>query len=156
MLVANKPVATLAAAMTLLFLLIAGYESNFFLLHFFEAVIYLVMILLFFYLEDRYAYILGVFVPPVWIVLSFATGMVHISFRELGRALTFRGVSNPAGLVTSIIIVLGVLLMLLCWRALRREIGGTGYWRSTVFTGLAITIAYYGVLIYWFYRTVQP
>jgi len=122
--VANRTVVTLAAAISLLFLLIAGYESTFFLLHFFEAVIYIVMILLFFYLEDRYAYILGVFVPPVWILLSFATGMVQIGFRELGRALTFRTVGNPVGLLSSIIILLGVLLMVLCWRALRREIGG--------------------------------
>ncbi len=156
MLVANKPVVTLAAIITLLFLLMAGYESNFFMFHFFEAVIYLVMILLFFYLEDRYAYILGVFVPLVWIMLSFATAMVHIGFRELGRALTFRDVTNPAGLLTAIIVILGAVLAVLCWRALHREIGGTRYWRSTVFTGLGITIGYYALLIYWFYRTVQP
>lgn len=156
MTISNKPVVTVAAGMMVLFLLVAWYETTFFLLHFFESLIYLVMILLFFYFEDRFAYILGLLIPAVWMVLNYLTGMVQIGLRELGRALTLHGVNNVVGLLAGLILLTGFLLMLLCLHALRREIAGTRYLRSTVLVGLAITVGYYGILIFWFVLSVQP
>lgn len=156
MTISNKPVVTVAGGMMVLFLLAAWQETQFFLLHFFESVIYLIIILLFFYLEDRFGYILGLLVPAVWIILNTATGFVQIGLRELWQTLSFRGVTNPLGLVGGLILLTGILLMLLSLHALRREIAGTPYMRSTVVVGLVITAAYYGILIYWFSRSIQP
>lgn len=157
MTISNKPVVTVAAGMMVLFLLVAEYDiTQLLLLHFFESLIYMIIILLFFYLEDRFAYALGILVPTVWIVLNFATGFLQIGLRELLRALTLRGVYNPVGLLGGLILLTGLLLILLSLQALRREIVGTPYLRSTLLVGGAITAAYYGIVIFWFYRTVQP
>ena len=154
MTIANKPVAATAALMMVLFLLVGWYETHFFLLHFFESLIYLVIILLLFYLEDRFGYILGLLVPAVWIVLNIATGQVLFGLRDLARAITLQKVGNPVGLLSGFILLAGILLMVLCWRSLRREIVGTPYLRSTVLVGVAITAGYYGILIFWFVRSI--
>lgn len=156
MTISNKPVVTVAGVMTALFMLVGWYETQFFLLHFFEALIYLVIILLFFYLEDRFGYILGILVPAVWIVLNTATGLVPIGLRELWRVAHIRAPGNPVGLLAGLIFLFGFLLMQLCWHALRREIVGTPYLRSTLLVGAGITMGYYGILILWFLRSFRP
>ncbi|MFQ5816618.1 MAG: hypothetical protein ACE5H2_01505 [Terriglobia bacterium] len=148
MTIANKPVVTVAALMMVLYLLVAEYDANqFLLLHFFESIIYLIIILLFFYLEDRFGYALGILIPAVWIALNSVAGvMVPAGLRELGRVLTLQSVGNPVGLLAGLILLTGILLIILSWRALRREIVGTPYLRSTLLVGGAITVVYYVIV----------
>lgn len=146
MTVANKPVAATAALMMGLFLLAAWKDTFFFTLHFVESLIYLVIILLLFYLEDRFGYILGLLVPLGWIILGYIFGILHMRLFEFGFVGALRGV----------IVLSGILLMVLCWRALQREIVGTPYLRSTVLVGAAVTATYYGVLFLLYRRLVQP
>lgn len=157
MTISNKPVVTLAAAMMLLFFSVGWYETQFLMVHFFEALIYLIMILLFFYFEDRFGYALGVFVPGVWILLQFlTTGRVQAGFRQLGRVLSFRSVDSPVSLLAAIITLTGLLLIVLSAMALRREVAGTPYLRSSLIVGGVITVAYYGIVYFLFIRTFQP
>jgi len=156
MTISDKTVVTVASGMMLLFLTVAWLETQFFLLHFFEALIYLIIILLFFYFEDRFGYALAVFVPALWILLQFFTGRLHAGLRELVRVASFRGVDNPVSLVAGLILLTGLLLIFLATHALRREVSGTPYLRSSLLVGACVAVGYYGIVVYWFSSMFQP
>jgi hypothetical protein len=150
----HKVIVTLAAAMMILFLMTSHFEPEFFLLHFYQSAIYLIIVLLFFYFEDRWGYMFGILVPVVWIILNFLTGFVSGSARQLFSLVRTQRVSNPVSLLGGVILILGASLAILSFVAFRKGVFGTGKaWRT--FIGSFIWIAvYYGVLIYWFVRTI--
>src|SRR5713226_3186808 len=71
---AHRGIATLASALLICFLLLSHFEPEFFLLHLYQSLIYLVIVLLLFYFEDRWAYMIGILAPAVWLLLNYATG----------------------------------------------------------------------------------
>ena len=50
-----REIATLAVLQVLCFLLLSHLEPNFFLLHFYQTIIYLAILIMLFYMEDRWA-----------------------------------------------------------------------------------------------------
>ncbi len=150
----HKTIVTLAAVMMVLFLMVSSYEPQFFLLHFYQSAIYLAILLLFFYFEDRWGYMFAILAPVAWIILNFLTGFVSGSARQLFRLMRAQTVSNPVTFLGGMILIVGALLAVLSFMAYRREIVGTGKGLSTFLASLVWIIAYYGVLIYWFVRTI--
>src|SRR5215469_8360376 len=69
-----RDIATLAGAQILCFFLLSHLEPSFFLLHFYQTIIYLAVLVLLFYMEDRWAYMIGLLAPAAWLVLAFSTG----------------------------------------------------------------------------------
>ena len=146
----QKGIVTLAAAMLVLFLLTSGYEAELFFLRFYQAAIYLVIILLFFYFEDRWAYMFGMMVPIFGILLNFASGSLWAQARAVGRLLGRGAPPNPALLLGALATICGVALAILSYRVFKREIIGTRYARPTFWGTLVMVVIYYGVLVYWF------
>jgi hypothetical protein len=72
---------TLAVLQVLCFLLLSHLEPDFFLLHF----VYLALLILLFYFEDRWAYMIGILARAGWLVLAFATGSLGAATRQLLR-----------------------------------------------------------------------
>lgn len=66
----------LAGAQVFCFLLLSHLEPDFFLIHFYQTTIYLALLILLFYMEDRWAYMIGLLAPAAWLVMAFATGML--------------------------------------------------------------------------------
>jgi hypothetical protein len=60
----------------LCFFILSNLEPQFFLLHFYQAIFYLIIILMLFYMEDRWAYAMGILAPSVWLILAFSTGLL--------------------------------------------------------------------------------
>jgi hypothetical protein len=50
---AHRGIATLATALMICFLILSAMEPEFFLLHFYESLIYLAIVLMLFYFEER-------------------------------------------------------------------------------------------------------
>jgi hypothetical protein len=71
-----RSIATLAVLQVLCFLLLSHLEPDFFLLHFCQKMVYLALLILLFYMEDRWAYRIGILAPAGWLVLAFATGLL--------------------------------------------------------------------------------
>ena len=69
----HRGIATLAGTLMVCFFLLATWEPQYYLLHFYQAIAYLAIILLLFYFEDHWAYALGMQMPLVWIALMFGT-----------------------------------------------------------------------------------
>ena len=56
----HRGVASLALALATCFLVLSHFDPQFFLVHFYESLIYLAIVLMLFYFEDRWAYMLGI------------------------------------------------------------------------------------------------
>jgi hypothetical protein len=76
-----RDIATLAGAQVVCFLLLSHLEPAFFLLHFYQTIIYLAVLIMLFYMEDRWAYLVGIVAPAVWLAMTFATGLLGASAR---------------------------------------------------------------------------
>lgn len=149
----HRGIATLAGALMVCFFLLATWEPQFFLLHFYQALIYLAIILLLFYFEDHWAYALGMQVPLVWIALmSFGTGLLGGAWQQALRFVRGEGVTNRTGPMALVVTTLGIWLFIICMMHWRREISGNRIARPTFAITAGIVTVYYCVLIIWFWR----
>lgn len=149
----QRNVATLSLALMISFLLLSHYDdSQFFLFHFYESLIYLVIPVLLFYFEDRWAYMLGILAPAAWILMLFAIGGIGSMYRQVELLVRSRPLDYPAGLVGAVAVVLSLAMIVLCARRWRREFSGLGKTLNTFLVSLGIVAAYYGLMVFWFLR----
>jgi hypothetical protein len=150
----HRGIATLSGALMVSFLWLSNLEPQFFLLHFYQSLIYLAIILMLFYFEDRYAYMLGMMAPAVWLLLNYATGLLGGAARQVGMLMHARLPNNQVSLMAAVTAVLSVLMIAICAYRWKREFAGTGKTGITIGVSFAIVVAYYGVLIAWFWNLV--
>jgi hypothetical protein len=149
----HRNVATLSALMMLCFLLLAHYEPQLFLLHFYQALFYLAILVLLFYFEDRWAYAMGIQAPIVWLVLmSEGTGLLGGAFQQMWRFVRGQGITNATGPIAFLITLVGLGLVFVCVQRWRREISGLPMARRTFLVTGAVVAVYYTILITWFWR----
>jgi len=151
----QRGLATLSGALMVCFFLLATFEPQYYLLHFYQALMYLAIILLLFYFEDHWAYAIGMQVPVVWLALtSFGTGLLGGALQQGLRILRGQGATNRTGPMALIIAALGITLFVNCMLHWRREISGLRIARPTFIISAVIVLVYYSVLINWFWRMV--
>jgi len=154
----HRGIATLAGALMFGFIGLSMLEPEFFLLHLYQSLIYLVIILMLFYLEDHWAYMLGMLAPAAWLLITFATGVLGTAIRAwifvVPQTIRYHGVNNAVSLVAGVIAVLSALMIIFCWRRWQREYAGLGLGRQTLLVSLGIVLVYYGVLVFWFVRLI--
>ena len=154
----HRGIATLAGLLMLSFLLLSNYEPQFFLLHFYQSLIYLVIILMLFYFEDRYAYMLGMIAPAVWLLLLYATGVLGGAWKQVGHQIS--GLmhahlpDNRISFLAAVTSVLSVLMIGFCAYRWKREYSGLGKGRTTFLVSLVAVILYYAILITWFWHSI--
>jgi hypothetical protein len=148
----NRGIAALASALMVSFLLLTLFDRQFFLLHFYEASIYLVILLLLFFFHERWAYMIGILAPAGWLLLAYGMGFLGGAMRQVRHVLVAHEAATGAGLVAAAIFVLAVGMIALCFYRWRREFANLrGGW-STFLASLAIVACYYGALVFWFFR----
>lgn len=150
----HRGIATLAGALMLTFLLLSHFEPEFFPLHFYQSLIYLAIILMLFYFEDRYAYMLGMLAPAAWLVLTYATGLLGGAARQFSRLMQAQRPTNQISLLAGVTAILSVLMIVFCFYRWRREFAGLGKGRSTFLVSLGIVVVYYALLVMWFWRLI--
>jgi hypothetical protein len=153
----HRGIATLAGLLAFCFLTLSALEPPFFLLHMYQSLIYLVIILMLFYLEDHWAYMLGILAPAAWLVISLLTGVLQSSMRSwfnLPELVRFRGAGTAISLMGLIVAVISVLMIGFCIRHWRREFAGTGRFAVTFGFSLVIVAVYYAILAAWFTRLI--
>ncbi|MGA8220092.1 MAG: hypothetical protein WB780_00450 [Candidatus Acidiferrales bacterium] len=148
----HKGIATLASAVMLCFLLLSHFDQQFFLVHFYESLIFLAIVLMLFYSIERWAYMLGMIVPAAWLLLTFAMGAGPGFLRQVQSAVRLQRADSPADLLGAIVAVLSVALVIVCAVRWRREFAGLGKGWSTFWICMGVTTAYYGVLVVWLLR----
>ncbi len=149
-----RSIATLAILQVLCFLLLSHLEPEFFLLHFYQTIVYLALLILLFYMEDRWAYMIGILAPAGWLVIAFATGLLGAAGRQLLSLERGLGLTNLVSFLAAVSMVLSVLMIVVCARRWHKEYGGLGKSLTTFTVSLGIMAVYYGILIAWFWHII--
>jgi len=149
-----RDIAMLASAQTVCFLLLTYLEPSFFLIHLYESILYIAILVMLFYVEDRWAYMTGMVASVVWLGMAYATGILGSSTQ-----LLFAGpsVNKTVTLVSGIALInalFALLMVLLCARHWKKEYSGLGRGRSTFLVSLGVVAVYYGILIALFWQMI--
>ena len=152
----HRMIASLAALQVICFLLLSHLEPDFFLLHFYQTVIYLAILILFFFFEDRWAYMIGMLAPAAWLILAFSTGLLGAGFRQLMSLGEGQGLTNVVSFLAAMTSILSAWMILASGLRWKREYAGLGKGWSTFGISLGIVAAYYAVLVVWFWRMIPP
>jgi len=150
----HRGIATLAGALMLLFLYLGNLEPQYFLLHLYQSLIYLAIILMLFYFEDRYAYMLGIIAPAFWLLMTYAVGLLGGATRQFAHLLHAQRPSNQVSLLAGVTAVLSVVMIIVCAYRWMQEFAGLGRGLITFFVSLGIVVVYYAILVVWFWHIV--
>jgi hypothetical protein len=150
---AYRDIATLSALQILCFLLLTHLEPDFFMFHLYQTIIYEAILLMLFYMEDRWAYMLGILAPAAWLVLAFESGLLGAALRQLFRLTRAQAVNNQVSFVAAITALLSLLMLGFCAYRWKRHYLGLGKSLSTFLISLVIVVVYYGILVVWFWNT---
>src|SRR3974390_2602023 len=126
-----RDIATLAGAQVVCFLLLSHLEPDFFLLHFYQTIIYMALLILLFYMEDRWAYMIGILAPAAWLVMACATEILGGAIRQVAHIGQGAAMSNLVSIVAAITAVLSLLMIAACVRHCQGEYLGLGKFFST-------------------------
>jgi len=148
----HRGIATLASALMLCFLLLSHFDSQFFLVHFYESLIYVAIVLMLFYFEDRWAYMLGILAPAAWLVLIVAIGGLPDFFRQAVLVLHFQQPDFPAHLLGAFTLILAVGMIAICSLRWKQEFAGLHKGWSTFLVCMGVVAIYYAVMVIWILR----
>ena len=81
---AYRDIASLAGAQLLCFLFLTHLEPNFFLVHLYQSILYIAILVMLFYMEDRWAYMIAMLASFVWLGMAYVTGILGSAVRQLG------------------------------------------------------------------------
>ena len=149
-----RDVATLAGAQIVCFLLLTHLEPNFFLIHLYQSILYIAILVMLFYMEDRWAYMIGMLASVVWLGLAYESGILGSALRNLSELRTASLTARLIGLVALTTALLAVLMIAFCGRHWMKEYSGLGKARSTFFVSLGIVAVYYGTLLRFFWEMI--
>ena len=130
-------------------------RPQFFFLHFYESLMYIAIVLLLFYFEDRWAYMLGIVAPAAWLLMTFVVGGFGGFIHQMGVMFRGEAPSYPPFFLGGIVSILSVGMIVACSYRWKREFAGLGKGLSTFFISAAIVAAYYGVLAIWFWQSAS-
>ena len=138
----GSDVALLAVVQILCFLALARLEPHFFIIHLYELIPYVAILLLVACRHQLWAYAIGPFVSVVWFGLAYMAGL-------LGSATNLVAI---LAIVTAIVAVLMTVRCRIHW--VKEYSGREGSWRTSL-VSFAIVLAYFGILLRWFWDMVS-
>ena len=94
-----RDIAILAGAQIVCFLLLTHLEPAFFLIHLYQSIVYTAILVLLFYMEDRWAYMIGMLASVVWLAMAYTSGMLGRAIEQLFAPRTSSLAVNLVGLL---------------------------------------------------------
>lgn len=159
---AHCRIASLAMGLMMSFLLLAYFDSQLFFIHFYESLIYLAIVAMLFWIEDRWTYMLGMLAPAAWLTLMLTPGACAVLFLAVGGIpeilrplqLVFRlqRASVPATMLGTVILILSVSMFIVCAIRWRREFARRGNGWSPFLVCLSVVGIYYSAMVLWALR----
>jgi hypothetical protein len=150
---AYRDIATLCSLQIICFVLLTHLEPRFFMFHLYQTIIYIAIFLMLFYMEDQWAYMIGILAPAAWLILSYETGLLGAAVRQLLRVSHAQTVTNQVSLVAGITALLSLLMIAFCAYRWKRHYSGLGKGLRTFLISFVIVVIYYGILVVWFWNT---
>jgi hypothetical protein len=149
-----RDVAALAGLQVVCFLVLTHLEPSLFLIHFYEAILYIALLVMLFYMEDRWAYMIGILASVFWLGLAYVSGILSSAIRQLFETRSgVEGVQTVA-LVALITGLIAILMIGCCSRHWMKEYSGLGKARNTFLVSLGCVAVYYGVLGRFFWAMI--
>lgn len=149
-----RDIATLAGVQIVCFLLLTHLEPNFFLIHLYQSIVYIAILVMLFYMEDRWAYMIGMLASVAWLGMAYLSGILGSAAQQI-FVLRDSGLNaNLVGFTAMTTALLAVLMIALCGRHWMKEYSGLGKAWSTFLVSFGIVAVYYGILIRWFWAMV--
>jgi uncharacterized protein YjeT (DUF2065 family) len=159
---AHRGILSLALALMMCFLLLSHFDSQLFFVHFYESLIYLAIVVILFYFEARWAYMLGMLAPAAWLVLIltpaawavlfFTIGGIPGILRQVQPVFHLQRPNPPARILEAATLILSVLMIGFCANHWRRKFAARAMRSSTFLVCLGVVAIYYGVLVIWLMR----
>jgi hypothetical protein len=149
-----RDVATLAGAQIACFLLLTHLEPNFFLIHLYQSILYIAILVLLFYMEDRWAYMIAMMASVVWLGLAYESGILGSAVRQLSQLRSASLTANLVGIAALTTALLAALMIASCSRHWTKEYSGLGKLRSTFLVSFGIVAVYYGTLLRFFWDMI--
>jgi hypothetical protein len=149
-----RDIATLAGAQVVCFLALTHFEPNFFLIHLYQSVLYIAILVMLFYMEDRWAYMISMLASVVWLGIAYMTGILGSAASQL---FTVRGGSwapTPVAWLATLTAVIAALMVAFSAKHWMKEYSGLGKTRSTLLVSASIVAVYYGILLRWFWDMI--
>lgn len=150
----HRGLATLSGTVMMCFLLLSQADMNFFHLQLLQSAIYLIVILMLFYFEDHWAYMLGMIAPAVWLLLAFGLGVIPGKASDIALLLSGRTKVDQINALDIVTAAFCTLLIAFSARRWRREYAGGGKGLSTSLVTLAGVGIYYAILIYVYWKGI--
>ena len=123
-------------------------------LHFYQTIVYLAILIMLFYMEDRWAYMIGMVAPAMWLLIAFASGLLGGAARQILRLGQGHAMTNPVSFFAAVSAVFSLLMIAACARRWIKEYVGLGKSLSTFAVSFGIVAVYYGILVAWFWHLV--
>ena len=148
-----RDIATLAGAQILCFVWLTHLEPGFFLLHLYQSILYIAILVMLFYMEDRWAYMIGMLASAAWLVMAYAAGMLGTAVQQF--VTRSAGSSTTAvGGITLLTALISILMIVLCGRHWKKEYSGLGKTARTFAVSFGVVAVYYGILVLWFWNMI--
>jgi hypothetical protein len=148
-----RDIATLAGAQIVCFMVLTHLEPSFYLLHLYQSILYIAILVMLFYMEDRWAYMIGMLASAVWLGMAYASGMMGTAVRQFIERPA--GTSATAvGAITILTALIAVLMIVFCARHWKKEYAGLGKTTSTFAVSMGVVVVYYGILVLWFWNMI--
>ena len=149
-----RDIAALATVQIAVFCLLANLEPNFFLIHLYESILYIAILVMLFYMVDRWAYMIGMLASVVWLGLAYDTGIFGRAVQQMSKFRTADWTANLVALGALVTALVAVLMIVFCGRHWLKEYSGLGKTRRTFFVSLGIVAVYYGILLRFFWDMI--
>ena len=106
------------------FLLITHLEPNFFLIHFYQSILYIAILVLLFYMEARWAYMIAMMASVVWLGLAYESGILGGAARQLSQLRSGSLTANLVGIAALTTALLAALMIASCSGHWMKEYSG--------------------------------
>jgi hypothetical protein len=121
---AGGDVAALALLQIFCFLILAYVEPRFVLIHFYQLIPYVALVLLIAYGQRRWAYMIGPLLSLGWLGLAYWAGLLYWAVEELRTMEVHRSTATLVALLAVITALIAVITTLRCRLQWVREYAG--------------------------------
>jgi len=97
-----------------------------FLVHFHEAILYIAILAMLFYMENRWVYMIGILALVGWLVLAYVSGIFSASVRQMSQLTSCAPNTSFVALAALATALIAVLMIASCGRHWMKEYSGLG------------------------------
>jgi hypothetical protein len=151
---AGSDVAAMALLQVFCFLVLAYLEPRFVLIHSYQLIPYVAIVLLIAHGQRRWAYMIGPLVSLGWLGLAYWAGLVYWAVEQLRAVEAFNSTATLVALLAVVTAVLAVTITVRCRLQWIKEYAVHQKSYRIFFASAAIVATYYWILICWFWDVV--